>query len=207
MATKKMPTKKQEDWLKSGAPAEALDFLGAAVDMLSKEAEEGNIMYKSVDETVVVAGDEVVVADIDAIVVDETVVVAEEPAGTPVTPPVADAPVVKSVAPDFATVLADTVARMIKEYHTTVVEPLVKELTLVKAKAEEVVAIEKSIFTGSDFLPAAAIAAAFKKEFNVFEPAEKAGDVVMEKGKAEKLETLIVNAGDETQSSHLLADI
>lgn len=206
MATKKMPTKKQEDWLKAGAPAEALDFLGAAVDMLSKEAEEGNIMYKSVDETVVVAGDEVVVADIDAIVVDETVVVAEEPAGTPVTPPVAEN-VEKSVAPDFATVLADTVARMIKEYHTTVVEPLVKELTLVKEKAEEVVAIEKSIFTGSDFLSPAAIAAAFKKEFNVFDPAEKAGDVVMEKGKAEKLETLIVNAGDETQSSHLLADI
>lgn len=206
MATKKMPTKKQEDWLKAGAPAEALDFLGAAVDMLSKEAEEGNIMYKSADEVNVVAGDEVVAPDIDAVVVDETVVAAEEPAGTPVTPPVAEN-VEKSVAPDFATVLADTVARMIKEYHTTVVEPLVKELTLVKAKAEEVVAIEKSIFTGSDFLPAAAIAAAFKKEFNVFEPAEKAGDVVMEKGKAEKLETLIVNAGDETQSSHLLADI
>ena len=47
---KKLQTSKSEQWIKQGAPEQALSFLGETVDKLNDIAVEKQIVFKGTDE-------------------------------------------------------------------------------------------------------------------------------------------------------------
>lgn len=195
---KKLQVTKRENWIKQGAPEQALNFLDAAVEKLSDFAVEKQIIFKGEDG---MTNDEVVVENGTVTEVANTEVV-ETPAAE--TPEPTQTEEVKNV--DLLAVIqkgiVDAVEIALKEYNSTVVAPLQAQLSELSASVSNrgqapVVKgfsnVENVFFGASDFMPASAVAAMLKKNFGgqsaetitkedlVVEDVEKVETVVKEK--------------------------
>jgi hypothetical protein len=180
----KLQTKKAADWIKNGAPAQALDFLGAAVDTLHNVAVEKQIVFKEKEnemENVVVADAQV---ETPVAVVEEkneeveVAVVTETPVAVT---PVAEQPNVMEVLQKG---ISQAIVVALKEYNDAVVAPLQASLAELNAKIQaqpttlKNYAYADNVFAGaSDFMPSAAVAAMIQKEFGSTSTGQ-VGDVV-----------------------------
>lgn len=182
----KLNVKKANDWINQGAPEQALDFLGKAVDTLNQTAIEKNIIFKGVENVEV--KDEVK----SEVVVEETTTKekVEEVQTEAVTEVVAETPTTNTQE-NFMEVIqkgiTDAVLVALKEYNESVVSPLQAKLAELEAKFEPVATdtttksyarFQNVFLNASDFMPAAAVSAAMKKEFGVVEKQE-VGEVVV----------------------------
>lgn len=193
---KKLQVNKREQWVKQGAPEQALEFLGNAVDTLNAVAIEKQIVFK---------GEDVMAEDIVAEVVDTEVVNTEET--VPTDTPTEVVPEQTSTSQEPVNMMeviqkgiVDAVQVALKEYNASIVAPLQAQIAEMSAKLNETEkgkpTIQKSFsqmenvfFGASDFMPAAAVAEMLKKEFGGSNSSEQAGDVVVEN--VEQLETIV----------------
>ena len=193
---KKLQVNKRSQWIQQGAPEQALEFLGNAVDSLNSIAVEKQIIFKGEDvmeENVAVVENTEVVAE-NTQPTEEVVaepVVTETPSATTEQTPVDMMAVIQKG-------IADAIVTALKDYNSAVVAPLQAQIAELSAKANTPQApvvqkaynqMENVFFGASDFMPAAAVAEMLKKEFGGSESSEQTGDVVVED--VEKLETIV----------------
>jgi len=154
--------KTSDKWIKQGAPAQALDFLGAAVDGLSQKAVQDKIVFKGkdtevatnksvtkeVEEPVIVpieveeVDDETETVEAPAEIADEDVtkdVPATSPAITPDSP--ATPEIVPATTPSgeaitmkaFETAVATAIVVALKQFNDDVVAPLQAQIAEIVA--------------------------------------------------------------------------
>jgi hypothetical protein len=196
--TKKLQVSKRDKWIQQGAPEQALDFLGNAVDSLNSIAVEKQIIFKGED----VMEENVAVVE-NTEVVTENTQPTEEVVAEPVvteTPSATTEPTPVDMMAVIQKGIADAIVTALKDYNSAVVAPLQAQIAEMSAKLNETEkgkpTIQKSFsqmenvfFGASDFMPAAAVAEMLKKEFGVSNSSEQVGDVVVEN--VEKLETIV----------------
>lgn len=209
---KKLQVNKREQWIKQGAPEQALEFLGNTVDALNTVAIEKQIVFK---------GEDVMAEDIVAEVVDTEVVNTEET--VPTDTPTEVVPEQTSTSQEPVNMMeviqkgiVDAVQVALKEYNASVVVPLQAQLAEMTAKfsvtekgkptiQKGFSQMENVFFGASDFMPAAAVAEMLKKEFGSNSTQTANTDVVVEN--VETLDTVVkekkVTAGND--SSNVLA--
>lgn len=209
---KKLQVNKREQWIKQGAPEQALEFLGNTVDALNTVAIEKQIVFK---------GEDVMAEDIVAEVVDTEVVNTEET--VPTDTPTEVVPEQTSTSQEPVNMMeviqkgiVDAVQVALKEYNASVVVPLQAQLAEMTAKLSETEKgkptiqkgfsqMENVFFGASDFMPAAAVAEMLKKEYGGNAEQTAKTDVVVEN--VETLDTVVkekkVTTGNE--SSNVLA--
>lgn len=193
---KKLQVNKRSQWIQQGAPEQALEFLGNAVDSLNSIAVEKQIIFKGEDvmeeNVAVVENTEVVTESTQPTeeVVAESVVTETPSATTEPTPVDMMAVIQKGIA--------DAIVTALKDYNSAVVAPLQAQIAELSAKANTPQApvvqkaynqMENVFFGASDFMPAAAVAEMLKKEFGGSNSSEQTGDVVVEN--VEQLETIV----------------
>lgn len=183
----KLVNKSQEEWLKQGGSEAALSFIENVVGTLHQKAMNEGMLFKS-EET---ESETKVTDEVETKSEDETEVVSEVVEETPeVEVEETEEVATEASNVDFGAVLTEVIFAAQKQYHTDVVEPL---LARVKALTEELSNVKKeksmgNIFTASDLLPAAAVAARIQKEF---------GTVKVEKTEAKVTVGGTVVKGDE----------
>ena len=193
---KKLQVNKRSQWIQQGAPEQALEFLGNAVDSLNSIAVEKQIIFKGED----VMEENVAVVE-NTEVVTENTQPTEEVVAEPVvteTPSATTEPTPVDMMAVIQKGIADAIVTALKDYNSAVVAPLQAQIAELSAKANTPQApvvqkaynqMENVFFGASDFMPAAAVAEMLKKEFGVSNSSEQTGDVVVEN--VEQLETIV----------------
>ena len=193
---KKLQVNKRSQWIQQGAPEQALEFLGNAVESLNSIAVEKQIIFKGED---VMEENVAVVENIE--VVTEHTQPTEEVVAEPVvteTPSATTEPTPVDMMAVIQKGIADAIVTALKDYNSAVVAPLQAQIAELSAKANTPQApvvqkaynqMENVFFGASDFMPAAAVAEMLKKEFGGSNSSEQTGDVVVED--VEKLETIV----------------
>jgi len=193
---KKLQVNKRSQWIQQGAPEQALEFLGNAVDSLNSIAVEKQIIFKGED----VMEENVAVVE-NTEVVTENTQPTEEVVAEPVvteTPSATTEPTPVDMMAVIQKGIADAIVTALKDYNSAVVAPLQAQIAELSAKANTPQApvvqkaynqMENVFFGASDFMPAAAVAEMLKKEFGGSNSSEQTGDVVVEN--VEKLETIV----------------
>ena len=194
--TKKLQVSKRDKWIQQGAPEQALEFLGNAVDSLNSIAVEKQIIFKGED----VMEENVAVVD-NTEVVTENTQPTEEVVAEPVvteTPSATTEPTPVDMMAVIQKGIADAIVTALKDYNSAVVAPLQAQIAELSAKANTPQApvvqkaynqMENVFFGASDFMPAAAVAEMLRKEFGGSNSSEQTGDVVVEN--VEQLETIV----------------
>lgn len=194
--TKKLQVNKRSQWIQQGAPEQALEFLGNAVDSLNSIAVEKQIIFKGED----VMEENVAVVE-NAEVVTENTQPTEEVVAEPVVTETPSATTEQTPVDMMAVIqkgIADAIVTALKDYNSAVVAPLQAQIAELSAKANTPQApvvqkaynqMENVFFGASDFMPAAAVAEMLKKEFGGSNSSEQTGDVVVEN--VEQLETIV----------------
>ena len=181
---KKLQTSKSEQWIKQGAPEQALSFLGETVDKLNDIAVEKQIVFKGTDEMenevkteVTPKVTEPVAEETKTEEVKEEVVTKEEP----------------NVMEVIQKGIVDSISVALKEYNDTVIAPLQAQIAELQASLKAPVTKEygSNVFFGAnEFMPAAAVAGMIKKEFNLnTDTPAKTGDVEVN---PEEVKTVVV---------------
>ena len=181
---KKLHTSKSAQWIKQGAPEQALSFLGETVDKLNDIAVEKQIVFKGTDEMenevkteVTPEVTEPVAEETKTEEVKEEVVTKEEP----------------NVMEVIQKGIVDSISVALKEYNDTVIAPLQAQIAELQASLKAPVTKEygSNVFFGAnEFMPAAAVAAMIKKEFNLnTDTPAKTGDVEVN---PEEVKTVVV---------------
>jgi len=193
---KKLQVNKRSQWIQQGAPEQALEFLGNAVDSLNSIAVEKQIIFKGED----VMEENVAVVE-NTEVVTENTQPTEEVVAEPVvteTPSATTEPTPVDMMAVIQKGIADAIVTALKDYNSAVVAPLQAQIAELSAKANTPQApvvqkaynqMENVFFGASDFMPAAAVAEMLKKEFGGSNSSEQTGDVVVEN--VEQLETIV----------------
>ena len=193
---KKLQVNKRSQWIQQGAPEQALEFLGNAVDSLNSIAVEKQIIFKGED----VMEENVAVVE-NTEVVTENTQPTEEVVAEPVvteTPSATTEPTPVDMMAVIQKGIADAIVTALKDYNSAVVAPLQAQIAELSAKANTPQApvvqkaynqMENVFFGASDFMPAAAVAEMLKKEFGGSNSSEQVGDVVVEN--VEQLETIV----------------
>lgn len=187
----KLNVKKANDWINQGAPEQALDFLGKAVDTLNQTAIEKNIIFKGVENVEVKEEVKNETVTEEVVTKEETVVAQTEAVQTETATEVVTETPTANTQENFMEVIqkgiTDAVLVALKEYNESVVSPLQAKLAELEAKFEPVATdtttksyarFQNVFLNASDFMPAAAVSAAMKKEFGITEKQE-AGEVVV----------------------------
>lgn len=212
--TKKLQVSKRDKWIQQGAPEQALEFLGNAVDSLNSVAIEKQIVFKGED----VMAEEMVAEPTNAEVVPTEPEVQTEPevVSDVQTEPTSNTQEPVNMMEVIQKGIVDAVQVALKEYNASVVAPLQAQLAEMTAKFSETEKgkptiqkgfnqMENVFFGASDFMPAAAVAEMLKKEFGGNTEQTAKTDVVVEN--VEALETVVkekkVTTGNE--SSNVLA--
>lgn len=168
----KINSKRAEQWVKKGAPEQALDFLGAAVDTLSKQAIREERIYKekdmneqatAVDEEVKdkkkeeeVTPVEIAPEDVTKSVPAKTPSVNDSVPGTdtdtpatpstpstPATTPGAEGSDTVTLMKQFEKGVADAILTAFKQYHEEVTAPMAAEIA--ELKSANVATVQKSV--------------------------------------------------------------
>lgn len=186
--TKKLQTSKSEQWIKQGAPEQALSFLGEAVTKLNDIAVEKQIVFKGNDEM----ENNVEEVKTEAIATETVVIETQEPEKT-VTKETQEPNALEVIQKG----ISDAIVIALKEYNDSVVAPLQAQIAELKAsmvtapaKVEKSFSFENVFIGANEFMPAAAVAEMIKKEFNLAGQTEQKGDVVVKD--IEKVETVVV---------------
>ena len=176
----KLVNESQKEWLEKGGSAEALTFIDTVVNQLHTKAVSEGIVYKATEEEVVAeAVAEEVVADVVETEVPATEAVVTEVTETPVAETKStDTHAVSQV--DFAAILTETIFAAQKQYHETVIAPLVAEIKSLKAELTKTETKSSGLFSFdmSSLLPSAAVASRIQKEFGTTVVPEIKGEPV-----------------------------
>lgn len=176
----KLVNDSQTEWLQKGGSAEALTFIENVVGQLHTKALNEGIVHKSATEEVAteVLTEEVETETLVADIEDEVAEVAEV-----VTEAVAPVATETKAATqiDFAAVLTETIFAAQKQYHETVVAPLVAELKSLKDALTQTEVKSTGLFSFdmSSLLPSAAVASRIQKEFGAKTTTEIKGEPVV----------------------------
>lgn len=133
----KLNVKKANDWINQGAPEQALDFLGKAVDTLNQTAIEKNIIFKGVENVEVkeeVKNETVT----EEVVTKEETVVAQTETATEVVTETPTANTQENFMEVIQKGITDAVLVALKEYNESVVSPLQAKLAELEVKFEPV---------------------------------------------------------------------
>lgn len=179
---------KSDKWIAQNAPKEAISFLSNTVESLTKEAQDKGILFKGKEEMETEVVKEVTESAAEEVAVEPVV---EEAAVEPVVETVVEQ---ESVAAIIQKGVAEAIVVALKEYHVSTIAPLMAELAELKQKPQPTIQKEygtlSNIFmTASDFMPAAAVSALLKKEFNITNT--QSGDVVVSDAQIEKSTTIV----------------
>lgn len=170
-----LTNKSQEEWLQQGGVQDALDFVGGMVDSLSKQT--AGVSFKSVEEDALSdegsveedeATEDISAEDTEDKSVDEKDA-SEDSEDTQDSSDDEQAETDEDESSEeadtkdvtFATMVQESIVAALKEYHASVVEPMLKELKEVKQAKPETA----SIFGSFDLVPP--IASTIQKEFGV----------------------------------------
>ncbi len=176
----KLVNDSQTEWLQKGGSTEALTFIENVVGQLHTKALNEGIVHKAATEEVAteVATEEVVaetiVEDVEAIA-DEVVEAVTEA----VAPVATETKAVTQV--DFAAVLAETIFAAQKQYHESVIAPLLVEIKSLKDALTQTEVKSNGLFSFdmSSLLPSAAVASRIQKEFGAKTTTEIKGEPVV----------------------------
>ncbi len=176
----KLVNDSQKEWLEKGGSSEALTFIETVVSGLHTKAVNEGIIHKEVSEEVVAAEAEEVATEAESVteeVAVETEVVTEEVAAA-VVEPVAETKAAPQL--DMATILTETIFAAQKQYHDSVVAPLLAEIKALKSAQVETKSQSQGLFSFdmSSLLPAAAVASRIQKEFGTTQATEVKGEPI-----------------------------
>jgi|SRR5690606_17110305 hypothetical protein len=170
-------SKSQGEWLEKGGSSEALAFIDTVVGNLHTKAVAEGIVHKELTDEV--ATEEVVseTTETEVVVTDETSTEA-----TNASSEVETTEVVTETQPtiDMATIITETIFAAQKQYHETVVAPILAELKALKTANAKVEQKQATVFSWdlSNMLPAAAVASRIQKEFGTSPAQEVNGEAV-----------------------------
>lgn len=167
-----LKTIQAKKWLEQNVPEQALTFLEAQVSALTEKAASEKIMFKGKVE-----------------MTENEINTATEPVVEPVATEAVVEKTIENEAPDIAQTLksfqdgiAQSIVVALKEYHQTVVNPLLTEIESLKTEIatrknfKQEANLMNVFYGASDFMPAAAVSELMKKEFGVASSSN--GDIV-----------------------------
>lgn len=187
----KLMNNSQQEWLNAGGSPEALSFINGVVGALHQKALNEGIIHKDTETSNEVEDS----SEVEPLVEEETETKEVDATENEVEQVEETVPTEESSTEvSFAEVLTETIFAAQKQYHETVVAPLLVEIKSLK----EELASKKSYsnlfnLEASDLLPAAAVAARISKEFTQNET-ELSGDTSTQEPVLEKEITSLTDA-------------
>lgn len=172
----KLANKSQKEWLEKGGVEDALSVVGDMVTQMSQKAAEEGISFKEVNESELQAeDDEIVEEEIENSETEEkSETEVEDVSVDNATEEVETEEVVEEI--NLTEVISQAAVEAVKQYHESVVAPLVAELKALKETVTKQKTQKFNVFTASDLLPPAAVASAIKKEFGIADDTEVKGE-------------------------------